>query len=138
MKRLYRISVVIEREFSRKATAEVQAVKDRIVPPFGWTLVRSRVSSSAKRERAPPKIVEPEPSIALDSWMKNSILIRVSGDKNGCILALGTGECYIHRGDSTETVLAGIERAKGGRLTPERRTSRSRASRPRSRAPSGS
>lgn len=74
MKRLYRITVVIEHEFGRKATREVRAAKDRLmrcaIGPglYGWTMIRASVSSSAKTERKTPT-PKPNPEReAMDLW----------------------------------------------------------------------
>ncbi len=66
MKRAYRITIVIEREFQRKATREAKGDCARFVHILNassvWKVVSSRITNRAKPERIPRTRPEPNPA----------------------------------------------------------------------------
>jgi hypothetical protein len=73
MKRTYRITLVIEQTFDRKAIGAVDAARGALVlaangklAPGGWMITKTRISSSVRPERMPPAPRAPDAGVFYD------------------------------------------------------------------------
>jgi len=79
MKRVYRITLIMEREFGAKATRAAKETRDRMVKiaesQILWSVKRVSITNKAKPERSPPQLREPEPERLYDEIAKNQMVL---------------------------------------------------------------
>ncbi len=82
MKRVYRVTIVIERTFSRKATREAKLAAT-MVSAFvrhsaqGWTVESTRITNRAKSEAKPAKPPESSPAVVYEDIAENQALAEL-------------------------------------------------------------